>query len=187
MRMKKGTLSDDDKKLWEDTMRLHAVSKSKKQARHAVRRRAHSKEEGPPLPVRVSLRQPPPKPSAPLASHHRHDPSPTPHALSAPDKGMLARVKDGRRSIDARLDLHHLTVARAHAALVSFIAEAHAEGCRTLLVITGKGKNGQGHLRQNMARWLEADGTVCRLISSVAQAAPRHGGGGAFYVFLTKH
>ena len=54
-----------------------------------------------------------------------------------------------------------------------------------MLVITGKGKEGQGVLRRNFLLWLESPGAR-RLVSGYAESHPKHGGAGAFYVFLRK-
>ncbi len=87
--------------------------------------------------------------------------------------------------IDVRLDLHGLTQARAHRALDHFIDQAVARGARTLLVITGKGVGGDGVLRQMMPRWL-AEGPHTARVLRVEPAHVKHGGGGAWYVYLRR-
>ena len=52
---------------------------------------------------------------------------------------MTRRVARGKEAIDARIDLHGLTQAQAHSALLRFLRSAHARDARLVLVITGKG------------------------------------------------
>ena len=49
----------------------------------------------------------------------------------------------------------------------------------------GKGREGQGVLRRNFLLWLESPGAR-RLVSGYAESHPKHGGAGAFYVFLRR-
>ena len=44
----------------------------------------------------------------------------------------------------ARLDLHGMTQDQAHTALVSFMADAQADGKRCVIVITGRGRISEG-------------------------------------------
>ncbi len=85
--------------------------------------------------------------------------------------------------IDAKLDLHGLTLERAHKKFLEFIYIAAMDDMRKLLVITGKGKPGK--IREEFPKWCEAD-YLAPLISSCTNAEPRHGGAGAFYVNLRK-
>ena len=56
------------------------------------------------------------------------------------DKKTFGRMNKGRLQPEARLDLHGMTLDRAHPALVRFVLSNHASGKRLVLVITGKGK-----------------------------------------------
>lgn len=119
------------------------------------------------------------------------------HLARAPvqmDAKQHVRMKRGKLSPEARIDLHGMTVAEAHPALVSFILGAHADGCRLVLVITGKGKDRDdggpiptrfGVLRHQVPQWLH----LPPLRNAVLQIAPahiRHGGNGAYYVYLRR-
>ena len=71
-------------------------------------------------------------------------------------KRGLAR---GKQAIDARLDLHGLTQAQAHATLLHFLRNAQARDARLVLVITGKGARAEGErergvLRRHVPQWL---------------------------------
>ncbi|MFV3129547.1 Smr/MutS family protein [Niveispirillum sp. KHB5.9] len=103
------------------------------------------------------------------------------------DKRTDEKVRKGRMGIDARVDLHGMTQSEAHDALIGFIRRSHAAGRRMVLVITGKGQmpRGEGVLRLSVPRWLR-EAEVGRLVLSVHQAQPQHGGGGAYYVLLKR-
>ncbi len=85
--------------------------------------------------------------------------------------------------IDAIIDLHGHTQDGARAALASFIDRQRLEHARCVLVITGKGRMGAGVLRQRFVDWIAASPIRAHL-SGYAPAHPRHGGSGAFYIFL---
>jgi len=104
---------------------------------------------------------------------------------NAIDKSTLTKIKRGDMPIDGRLDLHGLTQARAHRALDHFIDQAVGRSARTLLVITGKGVGGDGVLRQMMPRWL-AEGPHTTRVLRVEPAHVKHGGSGAWYVYLRR-
>ena len=103
------------------------------------------------------------------------------------------RVRRGRTAFESRLDLHGLTVDQARAALAPFIERERAKGARCVLVITGKGEPAlrrysheqPGILRRMLPMWLSAP-DIRPHISGYAPAHQRHGGAGAWYVFL-KH
>lgn len=97
-------------------------------------------------------------------------------------KRLLTRE---RVSVDARLDLHGLDYDRARAALRQFIARGRDEGWRHVLIITGKGMEGEGVLRRFTPVWLAEPG-VREAVAGVSAAHRRHGGEGALYVALKR-
>ena len=103
------------------------------------------------------------------------------------DKRTVERMRRGKLPIDARLDLHGSYQDVAQADLNAFISSCAATGCRTVLVITGKGavSEGGGVLRRRLPDWLNQP--VCRPhVLAFATARPEHGGSGAFYVLLRR-
>lgn len=94
----------------------------------------------------------------------------------------LRRLHKGERRPDAVLDLHGMTADAAFTSLQVFIQRAAIQQKRLLLVITGKGKDGKGVLKQSLPQWLNAP--VLR--PQVQAYAPEAGSGGAFYVMLRK-
>jgi DNA-nicking Smr family endonuclease len=116
------------------------------------------------------------------------------------DRRTEERLLSGKMPLDGRIDLHGMTQAQAQRALSFFMAESLAAGRRTVLVITGKGRGGAvasetppedwfspkpGVLRQNMPRWLEAPDIKPHILK-IVPAQPRHGGAGAFYIYLRR-
>jgi len=101
------------------------------------------------------------------------------------NRGSEKKVRRGKIEVSASFDLHGHTQDSAWSALPAFLMREQARGSRCVIVITGKGKYGEGVLRRNFLRWLEMP-NAGGLISGYAQAHPRHGGAGAFYVFLRR-
>lgn len=128
-----------------------------------------------------------------------HDLLPSPHEhLSAQPVRMDRRAFDkmvrGKLQPEGRIDLHGMTLAEAHPELVRFILNAHGEGKRLVLVITGKGKRGEdlgpipqrmGALRHQVPQWLALP-PLGSAILQVTTASLKHGGAGAYYVYLRR-
>lgn len=103
---------------------------------------------------------------------------------AALDRRTRSRVARGHHAIDARIDLHGMTQAEAHRALVTFIRRAHRDGATLVLVITGKGRSGEGErgvLRRQVPHWL-ASPELHALVIGFEPAHIGHGGEGALYV-----
>lgn len=115
----------------------------------------------------------------------RRDDAKTGAAPGTIDRRTLTRIKRGELAIDARLDLHGLTQEAAHRALARFIATTAADGARLALVITGKGRGGEGILRAAVPRWLAEPALRTRILA-VTPAAANHGGAGALYLLLRR-
>lgn len=107
---------------------------------------------------------------------------PPPSRIEPNRKRRIAKEHD---PIGARLDMHGLDQDRARATLEGFIRRAFDDGHRAVLVITGKGKVGQGVLKQRTPEWL-ADPGLREMIAGVSAADQRHGGEGALYVALKR-
>lgn len=93
--------------------------------------------------------------------------------------------------IEAKLDLHGMTLAAAERAVTTFIADAAAQNRRVVLIVTGKGMRLEGgrvfggRIRAEFPNWLERAENRAR-VAGVRAAHPRHGGSGAFYVLLRR-
>lgn len=115
-------------------------------------------------------------------------PEPKLPPLAPLDRRLKKRVARGREPIDARIDLHGLTQAQAHAALSRFLRQASAHEARLVLVITGKGKQGEGVrgvLRRQVPQWLGLP-EFRTLVVGFEDAHIAHGGEGAIYVRLRR-
>ncbi|KAF0176631.1 MAG: Smr/MutS family protein [Hyphomonadaceae bacterium] len=183
---KKGGLSPDEEDLWRKVTRT---------VRPLARREAlvNKTIAQPPVrstPAKAGAQPPPPPPHRP-----RLTPGPSPEsarkttARPLADRSPEKRVRRGKLDVGAKLDLHGFTQDEARGALMRFLLHARADGVRVALVVTGKGgrlRSGEtapGVLKQRLPDWL-AGGDLRPLVSGYAEAHQRHGGGGAYYVFL---
>lgn len=133
------------------------------------------------------------------AASTRIDLSPLPNeALDAQplrmDHKTHRQMTRGKLSPEARIDLHGMTLAVAQPVLTRFIMQARADGLRLVLVITGKGRAGgpdaplpvrPGALRHNVPHWLHMP-PLSTAVLQVRPAHRRHGGEGAYYVYLRR-
>ncbi|MDT1062774.1 Smr/MutS family protein [Paracoccus sp. CPCC 101403] len=104
------------------------------------------------------------------------------------------RMNQGKLAPEARIDLHGMTLSVAQPNLIRFVMNAHTSGLRLVLVITGKGREGgpdaplpvrPGALRHNVPLWLHM-APLAPLVLQVRPAHRRHGGEGAYYVYLRR-
>ncbi len=110
------------------------------------------------------------------------------------DNKSYGKMKRGKIKPEARIDLHGMTMVEAHPELVAFILGSQAIGRRLVLVITGKGKDRDeggpiptrhGILRHQVPQWL-ALSPLTQVILQVTPAHLKHGGHGAYYVYLRR-
>jgi DNA-nicking Smr family endonuclease len=193
-------LTEEEHKLW------RAVVKDAKPLARKRRRLVDAPAE-PAVPeppaAPPSLSSPPARPlPAPF------QPPPAPRAVAAVppltglDRRTTQRLARGQMEIEATLDLHGHTQSEAHGALLGFLARSRSRGLRCVLVITGKGASPfarhtlhgatfyevperQGVLRSAVPRWLQ-ESEFRAHIAGFQPAHPKHGGGGAFYIWLRK-
>jgi len=93
------------------------------------------------------------------------------------------KTRRGKVEIDTKIDLHDLTRDAAFDAFRRVIIRSYNQNLNCVLVVTGKGMRGQGVLRQSFTQWVD-DPDIRHIISEYAPAHFRHGGSGAWYVFL---
>ena len=99
--------------------------------------------------------------------------------------GVYRNFRLGKYTLDARLDLHGLTVAQARVAIVEFIDDCVQNDIRCVLINHGKGfdrKPQPALLKSCVAHWLPQLDVVMAFHS----AKKHHGGVGATYVMLRK-
>jgi DNA-nicking Smr family endonuclease len=195
MSRKKRTLSEDDRHLWQRL--IERVTPQ------------HPEKKRPAAPAIFPPKRPPatrdrPTQIKPFKIGEKAQTSPSaqsPAVDEAPakvspnmDKRNFQRLLRGKIEIDATLDLHGMTAEQARQRLVLSLQQAHTRGARLVLVITGKGKRTHidefnrprsGVLRESLPDWLRS-GALAGIVLQVTQAHPRHGGKGAFYVYLRR-
>lgn len=192
-RRRSRSLSDEERKLWRAAMK---DAKPLKRAKPDPAADTPAPSPAPP-PAPQAARPaipaaPPPGPRAPAE----------PPPLGALERRTSQKLARGQIEIEATIDLHGHSQERAHAALLDFVARSRGRGLRCVLVITGKGASPyarhtlhgstfyevperQGVLRSAVPRWL-AEAEFRLHVSGFQPAHPKHGGGGAFYLWLRK-
>ncbi len=197
--MRRRPLNAEERQLWE------AVAKSAR----PIRGRAAFVADNPPDPPRNPTAPPPPAPkpridpfvlgeTAPRVRPRLDQPKLPGVALAEAPLNMDARthtrMRRGKLDPEARIDLHGMTLAEAHAELIAFILGARAQGLRLVLVITGKGRSAHdqtasphriGALRAQVPHWLRLP-PLGPAVQQTAEAHLRHGGSGAYYVYLRR-
>lgn len=143
----------------------------------APRRRPKGKGSAKPLPTREDFAN-----MLRIPAGETKSAKPIPKTL---DVNQDKRVRRGRVEVDAKIDLHDMTQATARPALHKAIMRAANRNKSCLLVVTGKGLRGDGVLRRNFPDWI-ADPAIRPLIATYARAHIKHGGSGAWYVFLKR-
>jgi len=173
--MTRRRLSEDEHALWKGVtrsiapLRKVAIAEADEAAAPpAVKTRARARAA--PMPIVA------PKPAGPPA-------------LVPLGRKMKQRIARGRHTIDGRLDLHGMTQAEAHEALLRFLHSGQSRGAKVVLVITGKGgrqgTEGRGVLNRMVPLWLRLP-EFRGLVVGFENAAIGHGGEGALYVSLRR-
>ncbi len=121
-------------------------------------------------------------------------PQPSLRTKPSMDKKTFGKMRRGKLVPEARIDLHGMTLDQAHPALTRFVLTSYSRGFRLVLVITGKGQHDDPHdpmprqrgiLKRQVPMWLKM-APLNTAVLDVSEAHIRHGGGGAFYVYLRK-
>ena len=192
-RARRGRLNDDDLELW----RRVTDRTEKLDLKTLFTREIDTPAPGepPPRAPKVSIVG---RPSGQQAQRGNDLQSSLPERMRAApvqmDAKAFARMKRGKLRPEARIDLHGMTVDRAHPTLTGFILDQHRRGRRLVLVITGKGKmrddggpipTRHGVLRHQVPQWLSLP-PLSGIVLQVSPAHLSHGGGGAYYVYLRR-
>src|SRR5580658_9244835 len=176
---RKRTLSEEEHALWESVARQAKPLRNK-----------HRLAASPPVSLKAETQVPVkavahPKPVA-VAAHPKKPVVPPLAPLGRRERSQLSK---GKKEIEARLDLHGMTPARAHRVLSGFLHQAHGDGLTFVLVITGKGKIGaeaeRGVLRRQVPQWLNQP-EFRTLVVGFDVAHIGHGGAGALYVRIRR-
>jgi DNA-nicking Smr family endonuclease len=192
MSRKKRTLNARERALWAEVVKsaapMHRAAPPPEELAQTATPPAPASPEAPPSPPPLEVFRIGERTSAQSAVV---PPGREPHLRM--DRRTFAQLKRGKTKPEARIDLHGMTAANAHSALTGFLLRAHAEGRRLVLVITGKGDpeggglypEARGVLRRQVPHWLDLP-PLGPIILQVTEAHQRHGGSGAFYVYLRR-
>ncbi|MCB1616578.1 MAG: DNA endonuclease SmrA [Pseudomonadales bacterium] len=99
--------------------------------------------------------------------------------------GVFRKLKQGRYSTDARLDLHRFGVEEARQSVFAFIRECMEHDIRSGMILHGKGDRNPeapARLKSCVAHWL----TLMEEVQAYSSAQPKDGGAGALYILLKK-
>ncbi|MEL6677831.1 MAG: Smr/MutS family protein [Pseudomonadota bacterium] len=195
-RGKPRSLSPEDQALWQKVAAT-AIPLHRHEARHEIENMPEGLSEttAKPLPDPRTIR-PQPRTTGPTTGFTLAPPVEISHSVADPDmdRKRFDTLRRGKLAPQARIDLHGMTADRAHRALISFVLRARSDGLRLILVITGKGKRRdpdaiiperQGVLRHAVPEWLRQPPTG-PMILQIATAHRKHGGEGAYYVYLRR-
>jgi DNA-nicking Smr family endonuclease len=187
-------IGPDEADLWSHTTR--AVEPVKAKPRVPSTETPQAKRVAPPAKAKPESRATKPAPLPPQKPVAKTAAKAPP--LADLERRKIRQIASGKIEIDARIDLHGSRQRDARTRLRGFLLDAQARGCRTVLVITGKGgagapdrlgvlmgENQRGVLRHNVPLWL-AEPDLRAIVVGYTQAAPNHGGAGALYVQLRK-
>lgn len=183
---KPGQPPADDTALWEQVTKSVTELPSRrntvflKEEARTVADPAATAEKAAKKPVaKKTPKAPPAKPPAPRPADLRLG------ERSGIDSSNARRLQRGQMALEDRLDLHGLSKEQAHRQLIAFISRAVQQNLRHVLVITGKGRDGQGVLRHEVPLWLK-DAPLAGYINAISQAQPQDGGAGALYIRLKR-
>lgn len=99
--------------------------------------------------------------------------------------GVYKKLRMGKLPVDARLDLHRMTVEEARKEVFRFINDCIKYDLRTVIILHGKGDRNpdkKAVLKSYLAKWLPDMDDILAFHS----AQIHHGGTGAVYVLLRK-
>ena len=94
-----------------------------------------------------------------------------------------------------KLDLHGISLNDANKIVRKFIIDSSNIGCKKVLIITGKGLRSKVYnnpylsekmnvLKNSIPDFINNDADLSSLIIKTSKADKKHGGDGAFYIFL---
>jgi len=93
----------------------------------------------------------------------------------------LKNFKKKKIEPDISLDLHGYTLYSAKLLLPKFISNCYEKNIRNVLIITGKGQNNKGALKEEVPEWL-SDKLLNKYVVNFNVAPTQFGGDGALLV-----
>ena len=91
---------------------------------------------------------------------------------------LQRRFKNNKLKPNVTLDLHGHTLYSAKSLLHKFISDCYEKNIRNILIITGKGQNNKGVLKEEVPKWLN-DKFINKFLVNFNFAPKNFGGEGA--------
>lgn len=128
----------------------------------------------PKKPRRVTVRPRDPEPDA--IKEVQHSPLP---------QKQVRKLRQQKFPVEARIDLHGMTVEKAHLAVDRFLKDAVHNRLRCIEIITGKGDPalGRGELRRMLPIWMDLPGIKKHVLHVEPNPVSR---GGSFLIMLRR-
>jgi DNA-nicking Smr family endonuclease len=105
------------------------------------------------------------------------------HIIRNKSSNSVRSLKKKKLEPDTILDLHGQTLYSAKLLLHKFMSNCYEKNIRNILIITGKGQNNKGVLKEEVPKWLN-DNLLNKFLVNF-NVAPKHfGGEGALLVRL---
>ncbi len=191
MRRRPRGLSPEEKELWS---KVAATARPIRPGAVAPQPTAGPKQQGVSPPQPEFRAETVPRPVTAIKDSSPRSDRAAPPTSPRMDRRIHTSLMRGKLRPEGRIDLHGMTLAEAHPELIRFVLSAQAQGKRLVLVITGKGRRGDDHgpipervgvLRHQVPQWL-ARPPLGAAVLDVVPAHQKHGGSGAFYVYLRR-
>ena len=193
--MRSRRISRDEQKLWRLAMK--DVRKGQQKVRQAeqdfqeyvdelgLAKQQHIESKKNKIPTIPKQQSQQPIKIARTAPTNIHDHETWHRTFSGIDRALVRRLLAGKLPIEASIDLHGMIQSQAHQQLENFLARCLRQDMRLVLVITGKGRHGDGIIRTKFPQWIKMS-SFAQQILTATPASPKHGGSGAFYVYLRR-
>lgn len=96
---------------------------------------------------------------------------------------VLRKLQKGQYNVEAKLDLHGMTVAKAQSVVSEFLQDCMAHGVHVALIIHGSGLNNKVPVLKNkLNHWLREVPSIVAFCS----ASAKHGSHGAMYIMFKR-
>ena len=107
------------------------------------------------------------------------------HRKDGVQEGVFRKLRLGKYEVQAKLDLHQVTLREGRTQTDAFLRESHEHGLRTVMITHGKGRHSPdqpARMKSHVLHWLAEHPLVLAWHSATAA----HGGAGSTYVMLRK-
>ena len=106
-----------------------------------------------------------------------------PNANLSLDSKTKKQIKSKKLVFDSIIDLHGKTEAQAYKIIKNFVKNSYLNNSKNIIIITGKGANGQGKLKLKTPLWLKSE-ELSRYVVGFTNLPNNGGGEGALFVKL---